>query len=159
MYVILKNQELNLKNVLTFRGEVTQEEAQGIVMEMLSIALSYNVKKESEVVITNYNVYEEKDVIKSDCEIMIAMDRIFPVDEKFFFKKEFILRNAIKLHYEGSVFELNYYQNEFKEYIYKNNIEVITNQYMITTNGKEEGQINLQMYMGVKSEKEEENIL
>ena len=99
---VFENQTLYLKNVLYYRGWVTQQDSNEIFQKMESFFTSANAKKDGNIVTVTHAVEMKDGETVMDIEIFIPLDKEIEVNEKYKLIPTFEITNALMIRIEGS---------------------------------------------------------
>ncbi|PWJ09666.1 AraC family transcriptional regulator [Ruminococcus flavefaciens] len=132
MHEITENVVLEMTNVLSFRGKVTQQQLNEISKEIETLIKSNNAHKKGGSVSATYAVDTTGTIPLIDMELLIPLDKDFPVNEPYRFKPVFKLKNAIKIRHEGSPVYLQNTANELMRYISEHGYTPATAGYNVT---------------------------
>ena len=136
MLEIKENQELNVTNILSFRGKIKQSELEGIGKEMECYIHSSGAKKSETPITATYGV--EGDTF--EMEILMPIDRSIASTDRFVFKNQIKIVNAVTASYKGHPMGLQEACNELNQYITEHRLQPITVGYNVT---KEMDMLNL----------------
>ncbi len=128
MLEIKENQELNVANILSFKGKVRQVELENIGKEMETYIQKLNVRRIGNPITATYSV--EGDMI--DVEILMQLDGIVPSSERFAFKKMIRIVNAVVASYKGHPIGLQEACNSLNQYMIEHKLQPITVGYNVT---------------------------
>lgn len=128
MIEIKENQELNVANILSYRGKVRQAELENIGKEMEIYIQSTGAKRVGNPITATYAV--EGDAI--DIELMIPIDKSIVSTDKFVFKSQIKIVNAIVAEYKGHPIGLQDACNQLNQYIMEDKLQPITVGYNVT---------------------------
>lgn len=95
--MIKTGQELYLKNLLSFRKSMTQDE----MKELESFLKEKEIEVVGHKISTTFSVNQAM-VPTMDIEILIPINKEFEETSKYKIKKEFKLTNALKVNYKGN---------------------------------------------------------
>lgn len=155
MVKIEEGKELKMKNVLSLRKQLTQLEIQQELKEIGQVLKEVDVKLDGNLVTTTFDVQTVDGDQVFDTEILVPIDRKVTLPEKYNFKKEFILANAIYVSYQGNPSNMTNTLNEMLDYINKNGYQQITSAYNVQKNSsKTQNDINnmiIDIYIGVSN--------
>ena len=98
MIEIKTGQTLELDNVLTFRGKLTQVEVQQIGKEMESKILAANAKLVGNPIMATFEI----DGMKMDIELICPIDKKIDSIEGYVYKEKIRIVNAVKMFYKGN---------------------------------------------------------
>jgi len=128
MLEIKENQELNVTNVLSYRGKVKQAELESLGKEMESYIRNAGAKQVGNPITATYAV--EGDAI--DVELLMPIDRSIDSTDKFVFKKQLKIVNAVVAAYKGHPMGLQEACNQLNQYIMEHRLQPITVGYNVT---------------------------
>lgn len=150
---IVENAKFEMENVISYRSEITQQDAVHIIKEMNSIITDSLAKKNGFTVTATYNVisYDKNPIV--DMEILIPLDKKISVPSNYIFKPTFRLNNAVKMQYKGHPAKLEENVKKFMEYISERKLTPITPSYNVTVyepkNRDDLENYAVDMYIGV----------
>lgn len=129
---IRENQTLEMMNVLSYRGKMTQQEFAAKSQEIEGIMKENGAEKTAPVVTTTFSV--EPGIIGPvmDVEILIPLNKEIQVPGGYAWKSRFLLTNAVKLHHVGHPSALQNSVNELNTYISEHHLVPITSGYNVT---------------------------
>ena len=147
MLEIKENQELNVTNILSLREKIKQSELDVIGKEMECYIYSLGAKKFGTPITATYGV--EGDMY--DMEILMPVDRSIISTDRFVFKKQIKIVNAVTVSYKGHPMGLQEACNQLNQYITEHRLQPITVGYNVT---KELDMLNLDntqidVYVGI----------
>lgn len=153
---ITEDEQLELRNVLTYRGTVSQRDLSTIMEEMEQVIQKNNAEKVGPMISVTHGVAKENNQIVVDAELMQALDRPLDVSGMYTLKPRFLLQNAVKVHFEGAVNEMGKCSLAMKNYIKENALTPITSGYTVNVKmPKSEAEVKngciVDYYMGVTS--------
>ena len=128
MLEIKENQELNVANILSFKGKVRQAELENIGKEMESYIQNAGAKRVGNPITATYAV--EGDAI--DVELLMPIDIIIDSTDKFVFKNQIKIVNAVVAVYKGHPMGLQEACNQLNQYIMEHRFQPITVGYNVT---------------------------
>lgn len=128
MLEIKENQELNVNNLLSYRGKVRQREIENIGKEMEIYIQNVGAKRVGNPINATYAV--DGDII--DVELIIPIDRSISSTEKFVFKNKIKIVNAVVASYKGHPMGLQDVCNQLNQYIMEHKLQPITAGYNVT---------------------------
>lgn len=129
---IRENEVLEMKNVLSFRGKMTQQEFAAKSQEMEQILNMTGAKKAAPVVTTTFAIEQGPLGPVMDVEILIALDREIEVPQGYVFKSHFLLTNAVMVRHTGHPSKLQDSVNALNTYITEHRLVPITSGYNVT---------------------------
>lgn len=147
MLEIKENQELNVTNILSFRGKIKQEELENIGKEMEYCILNAGAKRIGGTITATYAI--EAGVV--DVELLIPIDRnIVPID-KFVFKEQIKIVNAVIACYKGHPTGLQDVCNQLNQYMVEHKLQPITVGYNVTkkVDMLKPGNTEIDIYVGI----------
>ena len=147
MLEIKENQELNVANVLSYKGKVKQAELENVGKEMESYIQKAGAKRVGNPTTATYAV--EGDMI--DIELLMPIDKSIDSTDKFVFKNQIKIVNAVVIHYIGNPNELQVAYNELNKYIIDNGLNVITAGYNVTkkVSSLDINNTEIEIYVGI----------
>lgn len=128
MLEIKENQELNVANVLSYRGKVRQAELENVGKEMESYIQNTGAKRIGNPITATYAV--EGDAI--DVELLMPIDKSIDSTDKFVFKNQIKIVNAVVAAYKGHPMGLQEACNQLNQYIMEHKLQPITVGYNVT---------------------------
>ena len=128
MLEIKENQELNVANVLSYKGKVKQAELENVGKEMESYIQKAGAKRVGNPTTATYAV--EGDMI--DIELLMPIDKSIDSTDKFVFKNQIKIVNAVVACYKGHPLGLQEACNQLNQYIVEHKLQPITVGYNIT---------------------------
>ena len=128
MLEIKENQELNVANVLSYKGKVKQAELENVGKEMESYIQKAGAKRVGNPTTATYAV--EGDMI--DIELLMPIDRSIDSTDKFVFKNQIKIVNAVVACYKGHPLGLQEACNQVNQYIVEHKLQPITVGYNVT---------------------------
>lgn len=129
---IKEHEVLEMKNLLSFHGEMTQQEFAAKSQEIESIMKEYGTQKAGPVVTTTFRVEQGAMGPVMDAELLVPLDKEIPVPSGYVWKPRFLLTNAVKLHHVGHPSALQNSINELNAYITQHQLVPITSGYNVT---------------------------
>ncbi len=132
MSEIKENVSLEMENVLSYRGKVTQQQMVQITKEMKSIIDLNGAHKTLSGVSATFAVDTVSSVPIMDVEIMCPLDKPISVSAPYVFKPVFRLRNAVKIRHTGNPALMQNTVNELMAYIQNKGLMPITASYNVT---------------------------
>ena len=128
MTEIKTGQTLELNNVLSYRGKVKQSELEVVGKALEQEAVLAGAKVVGNPVTATYTV--EQDEI--DMELLLPLDREITPQERYVFKKEIRIVNAVMAAYKGHPMGLQDACNQLNQYIVEHGLQPITVGYNVT---------------------------
>ena len=128
MLEIKENQELNVANVLSYKGKVKQAELENVGKEMESYIQKAGAKRVGNPTTATYAV--EGDMI--DIELLMPIDKSIDSTDKFVFKNQIKIVNAVVACYKGHPLGLQEACNQLNQYIVEHKLQPITVGYNVT---------------------------
>lgn len=128
MVEMKENQELNVVNVLSYRGKVRQGEVENIGNEMENYIQERGAMRAGYPITATYAV--EGDMI--DIELMMPIDKSIDSTNKFVFKNQIKIVNAVVASYKGHPIGLQDACNQLNQYIMEHSLQPITVGYNVT---------------------------
>lgn len=148
--MILESQELNVTNLLTFRGKVKQEELSRVILSMRCYAEARGAKIVGGPISVTYGVEQTTEGTVADAELMLPLDKKVSEAGVFGWKEHLFLSNAVRLNYTGTPAGFQTSCNELNAYLLEKGHTPITAGY-IRTSGVDErsGIVDMEVYVGV----------
>ena len=128
MLEIKENQELNVTNLLSYRGKLKQTELENIGKEMVSYIQSAGAKRVGNPITATYEL--EGDEI--DIELLMPIDKSIESMDKFDFKNQIKIVNAVVASYIGHPMGVQDACNQLNQYIMERRLQPITVGYNVT---------------------------
>lgn len=128
MLEIKENQELNVTNLLSYRGKVKQAELENIGKEMESYIQNAGTKRVGNPITATYAAHGDE----IDIELLIPVDKTINSTDKFVFKNQIKIVNAIVAAYKGHPAGLQEACNQLNQYIMEHRLQPITVGYNVT---------------------------
>ncbi len=132
MHEITENTSLEMTDVLTFRGKVTQQRLNDVAKEMADIIRINGAKKTMSGVSATFAVENSGGEIIMDIELMYPLDRDIYVPAPYTIKPVFRLKNAVKIRHMGNPATMQDTANELMQYIKFKKLTPITSGYILT---------------------------
>lgn len=150
--LIEEHVELYYKNLISFRKTITQNELQNEMEDLNSFINQNNLTIVGPKISTTYSINQTMNPTM-DIEILIPIDKSFKDNEKFKFKPELKLVNAIKYVYKGNPKNLNNSIVQIQNYIEAKNLIPITSLYTINMfeakNLQDMNKFSVELYLGI----------
>lgn len=128
MLEIKENQELNVTNVLSYRGKIKQAELENIGKEMESYIQNAGAKRLGNPITATYEVEGNE----LDIELLMPIDKSIDSTDKFAFKNYIKIINAVVASYKGRPIGLQEACNQLNQYIMEHKLQPITVGYNVT---------------------------
>ena len=128
MIEIKENQELELNNLLSFRGKIRQSELESIGRDIELKINEKGAKRVSYPVMATYGVNGEF----VDMEVLVPIDKEIQNVGDYTFRKEIKIVNAVMVTYKGNPIGLQDACNELNQYIENKKLQPITVGYNVT---------------------------
>ncbi len=129
---IIEHQTLEMNNVMSYRGKMTQTEIAEKSKEIEQLMKAAGANKTAPVATTTFAVEQSARGLVMDIEILVPMDKSFTLPSGYVWKSKFLLTNAVMIHYVGNPAGLNSVANELNSYIASNKLVPITTGYSVT---------------------------
>lgn len=147
MLDIKENQELNMANVLSFKGKIRQMELENIGKEMELYIHNSGAKRVGNPITATHGI--ENDVI--EVELLVPIDMRIASTDRFTFKNQIKIVNAVVASYKGKPMGLQETCNQLNKYIMEHGLQPITVGYNVT---KKTDMLNLEnieidVYVGI----------
>lgn len=128
MLKIKEKQELNVANVLSYKGKVKQAELENVGKEMESYIQKVGAKRVGNPITATYDV--EGDTV--DIELLMPIDKSIDSTDEFVFKNQIKIVNAVVAEYKGHPIGLQEACNQLNQYIMEHKLQPITVGYNVT---------------------------
>lgn len=147
MLEIKENQELNIFNLLSYRGKVSQTEFEPIGKEMEKYIQETGAKRVGNFITATYAIEEEI----FDMEILIPIDKKIESIGKFTFKNQIKIINAVVASYTGHPMGLQDACMQLNQYTIDNKLQPVTVGYnvMKKTDMLSPEQTEIDVYVGI----------
>ena len=150
MSSILDGQQFDVKNLISFRGKLKQEELPCVMQRMKRYADVQGAKVVGGPISVTYGVEQTKDGAVADAEIMMPLDKEISGTEELVWKEQFFLANAVKLKYAGSPAMFQNACSEMNVYMQEKKYVPITAGYIVTKGVDQiSGMVDMEVYVGV----------
>ncbi len=123
-----RKSEINVTNVLSYRGKVGKADLENIGKEMENYIQNAGAKRVWNPITATYAV--EGDVM--DVEIFMPLDKSIKSTDKYVFKIQIKIVNAIVASYKGHPMRLQDTCNRLNQYMIEHNLQPITVGYNVT---------------------------
>lgn len=149
MIKIKENQELNVSNLLSYRGKVRQLELESIGKEMENYIHKAGAKRVGNPITATYAI--EGDAI--DVELLMPIDMIINSKDNFVFKSQIKIVNAVVAAYKGHPIGLQDACNQLNQYIVEHKLQPITVGYNVTkkTDMLNPDNTEIDVYVGIST--------
>ena len=127
------NQELHLKNLLSFRRNLTQSELQKELIDIDSFIKENGLTVIGPKISTTYSVTQAM-MPTMDIEILIPVDKTFNENHMYTLKKELKLTNCLKLEHRGNPQSMQQNILLIQQYIKDNGLIPISSLYTVNLN-------------------------
>lgn len=150
MNSISEGQQLDVRNLISFRGKLKQEELPEVMLRMKSYADVQGANVMGGPISVTYGVEQTKDGVVADAEIMMPLDKEVSGTEEFAWREQLFLANAIKLKYAGTPAMFQSACNEMNAYMKEKKHVPITAGYIVTKGVDQiSGTVDMEVYVGV----------
>ena len=151
--MILENQELKFKNLISLRKNITQQ-AMAVEMQKLGQLINEKGAQKSGPLITATFAIEQNNFGQVlDMEILVPLDKEIEVTGEYTFKKQFLLTNALKATHTGNPTLIQSTYNLINSHIIENKLQPITASYNVTVKDVMDpskiGELVIDIYVGV----------
>ena len=130
---IKENMTLQMKNVLSYRGKMSQQDMMKKSQEIEQVMKEMGVVKAGPSATTTFSVEQGSSGPIMDIEILIPIDKEIKAPVEYTFKPEIRLVNALMITHIGNPAGLENTLNELNAYIQKHKLPPITTGYNVTT--------------------------
>lgn len=147
MAEILKNQLLEIENILSFRGKVSITDIEQLGKEMEKKVNEFGAKRIGNPITATYGI--EGNLM--DIEILLPIDRKIENSDKYIYKEKVKIVNALVAKHHGNPAELQNTCNELNQYIMENRLTPITVGYNVTrkVNPADIQDTEIDVYVGI----------
>ena len=128
MLEIKEKQELNVANVLSYKGKVKQAELENVGKEMESYIQNVGAKRVGNPIVATYAI----EGATVDVELLMPIDMIINSKDKFVFKNQIKIVNAVVAAYKGHPIGLQDTCNQLNQYIMEHKLQPVTVGYNVT---------------------------
>lgn len=128
MIEIKEKQELKVANLLSFRGKVSQAELEFISKDMQDTIATLGAKQVGSAITVTFAV--EDRII--DIEILVPIDKPIESEDKYLFKEQLHIVNAVVAVYKGHPAGVQQAVESLNQYITDNQLQPITVGYSVT---------------------------
>lgn len=132
MHEITENATLEMTNVLSFRGKMTQQQIRERGLEIDRLILANHAEKVGTGASATFSVDASGMTPLVDIEILIPLNKSISVDAPYKFKPVFRLKNAVRIRHEGNPATLRNTADELMQYISTHGLTPITAGYNVT---------------------------
>ncbi|MBE6852201.1 MAG: AraC family transcriptional regulator [Ruminococcus sp.] len=129
---ITENNKLEMYNVFSYRGTVTQQQLNNVSLEIEEILNSSGARKVGSPVSATFSMSTNAGEQVMDVELLIPIDREIQVPYGYTFKPIFRLNNAVKIRHKGNPALMQQSMNELLKYINEKKLSVATSAYVVT---------------------------
>ena len=152
MHEISEGNILELRNLISYRNKITQQQMAAIMNEMNEIISSNGAVKTGNPISTTFSVENNLSQPMMDIEILIPLNKTIPVPSGYSFKPIFRLNNAVKVRHTGNPATLQQMADELMKYIREKKLMPITSGYNVNLNEESKDDIenfSMDIYVGV----------
>lgn len=129
---ILEHRTLEMHNLLSFRGKMTQQELAEKSREMEEVIQKSEAEKNGCAVTTTFSVEQGPNGSVLDMEILIPLDREIPAPPGYLWKPDFLLTNALMVKHVGNPVGLQACVQELNQFMVEHGLVPITTGYNVT---------------------------
>jgi len=148
--MILEQQQLDVKSMLSFRGKVRQDNLPTVMKSMKDYAEAQGVRVTEGPISVTYAVEEGPEGMVSDTEILLPISGKVEANEVFAWKERLYITNAVKLMYAGTPELFQAACEEMNAYVQEKQYVPITAGYVVTKGIDQlTGMISMEVYMGI----------
>lgn len=134
MCEIIEGQQLEVDNLLSYRGKILQSELSQILLEMKNYVEEQGVSVNGNPITATFGVINEDGQMKIEIEALVPVEAGVIGNSKFCFKSKLKIVNAVVVKHVGDPGKLQISCDELNQYIIKNNLIPITVGYNVTKN-------------------------
>ncbi len=132
MFEIIENVKLEMDNVLSFKGEITQQEMVYVMKEIEQVIAESTAQKNGSIVTATFGMRKNDGQLVANMEILVPLNKVINPPSGYTFKPVFRLNNAVKVRHYGNPSMLQESADELMKYIIDSNLTPITVGYNIT---------------------------
>ena len=151
---IVRNKEYSVKNVLTFRGNVSQEEIYNIIAKAGEVIKKANIEINGPVITAIHAIENDKNNQLFDFELIVPISGVISSFEDYIIKDSFMIENAVMFRHIGNPQNMNAEMESLARYINDNKLKPITPFYNITVKGatvpSEINDMIVDIYIGIE---------
>lgn len=151
--MIKDNMTLEMRNVLSFRKKMTQQELSAKSQEIEKLLTDTGAKKVAPTVTTTFSVEQGVTGPVMDVEILLSIDKEIPLPDGYIWKSHFLLTNALMIKHVGNPGALQNTVNELNTYILEHQLVPISTGYNVTVKEAktplEIDQMEVDIYVGI----------
>lgn len=125
-------QILEMRNVLSYRAKMTQQELQAKSQEIEKLLQNSGAQRSAPAVTTTYSVEQGAGGTVMDIEFLVPLDREITAPNGYVWKPHFLLTNALRIRHIGNPATLQNSINELNAYITERRLVPITTGYNVT---------------------------
>lgn len=129
---VLEHQTLEMRNVLSYRGKMTQQELRAKSLEIEKLLTQTGAKKAGSVATSTFSVEQGANGPVMDIEILLPLDKQISIPDGYSWKPHFLLTNALKLQHVGNPSTIQRTINELNAYIMEHQLIPISTGYNVT---------------------------
>lgn len=130
MVDIVEGQTLEIQNLISFRGKLTQAEIESTRKDMEKFVIFAGAHPVGNPIIATYGIESDK----IDVELLIPVDKQVECLECYTYKERIRIVNAVVAKYTGSPRDLQEACNELNQYIVEHKLLPVTVGYNLTKN-------------------------
>ena len=129
---ILVNQTLEMENVLSLKGKLTQLELNTAMQKIGVLLIEKDVNKNGNIASTTISIEVVDGEQVMDIEILVPLDKEIDLPKEYTFKKKILITNALKISHIGDPSLMQNTVNKLNLYMLDNNLVPITSGYNVT---------------------------
>lgn len=149
---IRDKQQVELENLISFRGKVRQREMPRLIRQMVECAESQQAKVGENLISATYQVELVDGEKVAEVELMLPVEGKITDKGEFTCKPRFFLRDAVKMEYKGPAKGFATVYEEMRQYIEMKGYVPITVGYIVSVlNNPKEDEVDMEVYMGVST--------
>ena len=147
------HQTLEMRNVLSYRAKMTQQELQAKSQEIEKVLLETGAKRSASIATTTFSVEAGAVGQVMDVEILVPLDREITPPAGYVWKSHFLLTNALRIRHVGNPAKLQDAINELNAYIVQHQLVPISSGYNVTVKDAktplEVDSMEIDVYVGI----------
>lgn len=151
--MVQEQQILEMRNVLSHRAKMTQQELQAKSQEIEKLLQNSGAQRSAPAVTTTYSVEQGAGGTVMDIEFLVPLDREITAPNGYVWKPHFLLTNALRIRHIGNPATLQNSINELNAYITERRLVPITTGYNVTVKEAKTPQeldnMEIDVYVGI----------
>lgn len=147
---ILEGQVLEIDNLLSYRGKLTQDMINTVLCEMKQFIIEEGAQCKEPPITATYAVENTNNQTLLDIEILIPISQKIESNTKYIYKDKIKIVNAIMLIHKDGIETLQRSCDKLSNYIINNKLTPLTVGYNVTkVLSKERNEAEIRVYVGL----------